>query len=187
MILTTCSQVLKERGFDDVAVNNPDVGQSPNRIKQDVPRTETMSSHSIPTCHNKKAENIPLDNRIRKNNDRQDNRVDIERTDMQRRNWRGENQRNNKETEKHMPQERPPSPDTWCEPADQLKPASADTPGQRYGKAVSAVELAQAFSRSVLDPKTADQFLGQRGVPNGVQMPFSRLMDPTSRPQINGY
>ncbi|CAL5412070.1 unnamed protein product [Camellia sinensis] len=179
--------VLKERGFDDVAVNNPEVGQSPNRMKQDVPRTETMSSHSIPTRDNEKAENIPLDSRITKNNDRQDNRVDIERTDMQRRNWRGENRRNNKETEKQMPQERPPSPNTWRKPADQLKPASADTPGQRYGIVASAVELAQAFSRLVLDPKTANQFLGQRGVPNRVQMPFSQLMDPTSRPQINGY
>ncbi|OMO61490.1 hypothetical protein CCACVL1_23480 [Corchorus capsularis] len=53
----------------------------------------------------------------------------------------------------------------------------------------SAVELAQAFSKSVSDQKNDDRYAGQRGLPgNGrTQMTFSRLMDPTPRPQINGY
>ncbi|GMP75130.1 hypothetical protein CsSME_00032326 [Camellia sinensis var. sinensis] len=170
-------------------------GNSKNeRVKQDVPRTETVPTHSTPTRYNEKAENNLLDNRIRKNNDRRDNHVDIERTDMQRKNWRSDNWRNNRETEKHhhhhqqLPQERPSSPETWRKPAEQPKPSSPDNPSLRYGKAASAVELAQAFSRSVSDPKTAaDRFPAQRGIPGRAQIPFSRLMDPTSRPQINGY
>ncbi|KAL7244017.1 hypothetical protein ACSBR1_016275 [Camellia fascicularis] len=168
--------------------------QPANRVKQDVPRTETVPTHSTPSRYNEKAENNLLDNRIRKNNDRRDNHVDIERTDMQRKNWRSDNWRN-RETEKHhhhhhqqLPQERPSSPETWRKPAEQPKPSSPDNPSLRYGKAASAVELAQAFSRSVSDPKTAaDRFPAQRGIPGRAQIPFSRLMDPTSRPQINGY
>ncbi|GMP66812.1 hypothetical protein CsSME_00027016 [Camellia sinensis var. sinensis] len=52
--------------------------QPANRVKQDVPRTETVPTHSTPTRYNEKAENNLLDNRIRKNNDRRDNHVDIE-------------------------------------------------------------------------------------------------------------
>uniref|UniRef100_A0A5B7BPH5 Eukaryotic translation initiation factor-related n=1 Tax=Davidia involucrata TaxID=16924 RepID=A0A5B7BPH5_DAVIN len=176
--------VLKERGIDDVAVNNHDMGQPSIRIKQYVSRTETMPMQTTPTRYNEKAENIPLDNRIRKNTDRRDHRVDAEGTDVQRRNWRS-----GKETEKQQqpPQERPPSPETWRKPVEQPKTAFPDAPGLRYGKAASALELAQAFSRSVSDPKTADRFSGQRGIPERGQIPFSRLMGPNPRPQINGY
>ncbi|XP_057463351.1 uncharacterized protein LOC130753356 isoform X1 [Actinidia eriantha] len=182
--------VLKERGIDDVAVNNHEMAPSPNRVKQDVPRTEAVPTHSTPTRYNKKTENTPLDNRVRKNYDRSENRAEVEKPDVQRSNWRSENRRTNSETEhhQHQPRERLPSPETWRKPAEQTKPASADAPEQRYVKAASAVELAQAFSRSVSDPKAANRLPGQRGVPiRGGQMPFSRLMDPTSRSQINGY
>ena len=139
-----------------------------------------MPTHATPVCYNEKGHT---------NNAQLDNRADAEKTDMQRRNWRSENRRNSRETEKHQhqPQERPPSPDTWRRPAEQLKPASPDASGQRFGKAASAVELAQAFSSSLSDPKTADRIPAQRSVPGCPQMPFSRLMDPTSRYQINGY
>ncbi|XP_052203519.1 uncharacterized protein LOC127808871 [Diospyros lotus] len=185
--------VLKDRGVDDVIVNDHDGVQPPDRIKRDVPRTETVPTHAMPTRYNEKADNTPVDNRIRKNNDRRDNRVDAEKTDNQRRNWRSENWRTNREIEKHQqpqqqPQERPPSPETWRRPAEQPKPVSSDSPGLRYGKTASAVELACAFSKSVSDPKAAERFHPHRGTPGrGAQMPFSRLMDTNSRPQINGY
>ncbi|PSR98535.1 Eukaryotic translation initiation factor 4H like [Actinidia chinensis var. chinensis] len=187
--------VLKERGIDDVSINNHDMSLSPNRVKQDVTRTEAVPTHSTPTRYNEKMENTPLDNRVRKNYDRREKRVEVEKTDVQRSNWRSENRRNNREAEQHQhqhphhqPRERPSLPETWRKPAEQPKPASADAPEQRYVKAASAVELAQAFSRSVSDPKTTDRLPGQRGVPSWVgQMPFSRLMDPTSRSRINGY
>lgn len=87
-------------------------------------------------------------------------------------------------------QERPPSPETWRKPVEEAKPVSPDAPPLRYGKAASAVELAQAFSKSVPGSKLADCFSGPGGLPNRGQIPFSRLMGPSSRPQmsqINGY
>ncbi|KAG5622778.1 hypothetical protein H5410_007996 [Solanum commersonii] len=150
------------------------------------------------TRHNEKTESIPIDHRMAKNADKRDHRIDVEKGDGQRRNWRSENWRNNKETERHhhhhhhhhQPQqhvqERPPSPETWRKPVEPPRPASADAPGARYGKATSAVELAAAFSKSVSDPATTDRFSGQKSLPNRAQIPFSRLTGPQQRPQING-
>lgn len=133
-------------------------------------------------------ENPLLDQRTGKRFERKDQRQDTERVDMQRRNWRNESRRNNREPEKQQQVvERPPSPETWRKPVEQPKPASPDSGGLRYGKAASIVELAQAYSRSVSDPKIDDRFSAQRGLPGRTQMPFSRLMGPTPRPQINGY
>ncbi|KAM7525186.1 hypothetical protein LguiA_015088 [Lonicera macranthoides] len=186
--------VLKERGIDDVALSNQSLGQSPNKVKPDVPWTETGPARATPTHHNEKAENTPLDHRIRKNIDKRDHKSNTEKSDAQRRNWRNENQRSSREPEKHHhqqlvqsqpPPQRPRSPETWRKPVEQ--PPSRDAPGPRYRKAASAVELAQAFSRSISDPKTADRFSGQRGLPGHVEVPFSRLTGPQPRPQINGY
>ncbi|KAK9268182.1 hypothetical protein L1049_010624 [Liquidambar formosana] len=181
--------VLKERGIDDVA-DNHDLSQPPIRVKHDVPKTETVFGHAS-SRNSERAENLPFDHRIGKNTERKDQRVDIERADMQKRNWRNENWRNSRETEKQQQQqqqqERQRSPETWRKPVEEPKPASPDTPGLRYGKAASAVELAQAFSRSVSDPKTVDGLSSQRGLPSRTQVPFSRLTSPTPRRQINGY
>lgn len=108
---------------------------------------------------------------------------------MQRRNWRHENWKNSRENERQpqqqqQQQERHPSPETWRKPVEQPNPSSPD--GLRYGKAASAVELAQAFSRSLSHPKADDRHPMQRSVTGRNQMPFSRLMNPTPR-QINGY
>lgn len=176
--------VLKERGIDDVA---DELIQSPNRVKHDDPKIETISGHAP-----SRAENLPFHQRSGKNIERKDQRaVEVEKSDTQRRNWRNENWRNSRETEK-QPQpvhERQRSPETWRKPIEQqqVKPASPD--GMRYGKAASAVELAQAFSRSMSDPKPSDGFSGQKagGLPGRNQLPFSRLTAPTPRPQINGY
>lgn len=182
--------VLKERGIDNVAVHDDDLAQSPQRVKQDVLKTERVSVHAA-----SKPGSIPIEHRTGKNSDRRDHQLEFERTDAQKRNWRGENWRNKREFEKQHPhqhqqpqqQERPSSPETWRKPVEHLKAASADTPVVRYGKAASAVELAQAFSRSISDSTTPDRFSGQRGPPSQGQMPFSRLTGPTPRPQINGY
>lgn len=95
-----------------------------------------------------------------------------------------------RETDRPQASERQPSPETWRKPVEQQPKTSPGATGIRYGRAASAVELAQAFSRSVSDPKVNDRFSGQRGLNTGTsrtQVPFSRLVGPTSRPQINGY
>ncbi|XP_049384536.1 uncharacterized protein LOC125848659 isoform X2 [Solanum stenotomum] len=180
------------RGIDDV-MHNHDLQQPHPRGKQHAGKAEAVM-HA--TRHNEKTESIPIDHRMAKNADRRDHRIDVEKGDGQRRNWRSENWRNNKETERHhhhhQPQqhvlERPPSPETWRKPVEPPRPASVDAPGARYGKATSAVELAAAFSKSVSDPATTtDRFSGQKSLPNRGQIPFSRLTGPQQRPQINGY
>ncbi|CAK9142633.1 unnamed protein product [Ilex paraguariensis] len=184
--------VLKERRIDDESVNDHELGQPSNRVRKDIPRNETVPIQ-MATRHNEIPENTSLDHRIGKNPDRRDHRVDGERVDVPR-NWRSENRRNGREIENQQhqhqhqhPQERPPSPETWRKPVEQPKSASLDSPRLRYGKAASAVELAQAFSRSISDPKIGDRISGQRGPPAGEQLPFSRLLGPTTRPHINGY
>ncbi|GMY37110.1 hypothetical protein FCV25MIE_32352 [Fagus crenata] len=184
--------VLKERGVEDVAINTHDLVQQSDRFEQNVPRNERVHA-SPPARYTEKNENPHLDQMTGKRFERKDHRQDSERVDMQRRNWRNE-RRNNREPERQQQQqqqqvvvERPPSPETWRKPVEQPKPASPDGGGLRYGKATSAVDLAQAFSKSVSDPKIADRFSGQKALPGRTQMPFSRLMGPSPRPQINGY
>lgn len=183
--------VLKERGVEDVAINTHDLVQQSDRFEQNVPRNERVHA-SPPARYTEKNENPHLDQMTGKRFERKDHRQDSERVDMQRRNWRNE-RRNNREPERLQQQqqqvvvERPPSPETWRKPVEQPKPASPDGGGLRYGKATSAVDLAQAFSKSVSDPKIADRFSGQKALPGRTQMPFSRLMGPSPRPQINGY
>ena len=122
-----------------------------------------------------------------KEGERRDNRADPE---MQRRNF-SDNRRRDRDTERQQQQqqlERPPSPETWRKPVEQQpKPASNST-DVRPGKVASALELAQAFSRSVSDSNVADRVPSQSNLPGRSQMPFSRLMgSSSSRPQINGY
>ncbi|KAJ9136283.1 hypothetical protein P3X46_033375 [Hevea brasiliensis] len=183
--------VLKERGIDNAAIRNHGMGQHPDRVKHNLSRTERVPEHAVPIQHGERTDNIPPDQRTGKKIERKDQQVDIERVDKQRRNWRNENWRNSRETERQqqpqLQQGRPPSPETWRKPVEQPKPASPDATGLRYGKTASALELAQAFSKSFSDPKTADRYSGQRGLHGKTQVPFSRLMGPTPRPQINGY
>lgn len=163
------------------------------RTKQNISKTDRAIEHATLARQGERTENLPLDQRFGRKFDRKDHRVDVERADMQRRNWRNDNRWNSRGTEREQQQQqqqqevRHPSPETWRKPVEQPKPASADGVGPRYGKVASAVELAQAFSRSFSDPKLGDRYSGQRGLPGRSQMPFSRLTGPTSRPQINGY
>ncbi|XP_021294954.1 uncharacterized protein LOC110424662 isoform X1 [Herrania umbratica] len=178
--------VLKERGIDD---SNQEPGQHPDRVKHNIPRTEKVADQAAPR-HGERVENPPVDQRAGRKSER-NHHVENERVDMQRRNWRNDNRRNGRETERQpqqqQQQQRQPSPETWRKPANQPKPVSPESAGVRYGKAASAVELAQAFSKSFSDQKTDDRYAGQRGLPGPNPMPFSRLMGPTPRPQINGY
>ncbi|KAK6149812.1 hypothetical protein DH2020_017337 [Rehmannia glutinosa] len=189
--------VLRERGIeDDVSSYESQPPLSyPQRVKETTPKADTFM-HATPARFAEKAEINTTDQRIiAKHSDRRDHPLDVERPDSHRRNRPNEIWRNNRDVEKHrgnqqqkqQVQDRAPSPETWRKPVEQSKPASPDAPPVRYGKAASAVELAQAFSKSVSDPNVADRFSGSRGVPSRSQMPFSRLMGPTPRPQINGY
>ncbi|XP_044496255.1 uncharacterized protein LOC123218732 isoform X2 [Mangifera indica] len=183
--------VLKERGIDDVAINNQDLGQHSDRGKHNnIGKFERAPEHANPTRQSGRVENLPLDQRMGRKFERKDPHIDVDRVGVQRRNWRNENRRNNRGIEREQNQqqhERHSSPETWRKPVEQPKPLSADAIGMRYGKVASAVELAQAFSRSFSDPKSDDRYSGQRGLTGRTQMPFSRLMGPTPRAQINGY
>nr|ADD09588.1 translation initiation factor-related [Trifolium repens] len=180
--------VLKERGVDDVAIKSYDAVESSNRVEQNIPRSEKLHDHSVQTRYGEKTED-GLNQRTGRKPERKEQKVDGDRVLGQRKNWRsGDNSNNNRrnlrETERQQVPERPPSPETWRKPVESSQGAG----GPRYGRGASAVELAQAFSKSVSDPKVNDRFSGQRGLNSGRnQMPFSRLVGPTSRPQINGY
>ncbi|MED6110808.1 hypothetical protein PIB30_046286 [Stylosanthes scabra] len=182
--------VLKERGVDDVVINNLDVGvEHSNRTEIPTARTK-----KLPDRYAEKNEGAPApyDRWTGKKPERKEQRVEVERVNAQpqRRNWRSDNRRNVQEVDKQQVSERPPSPKTWRKPVEEPK-SSADTGSTSHGKAASAVDLAQAFSRSVSDPRVNDRFSGQRGSNNNgrTQVPFSRLVGPTPtpRPQINGY
>ncbi|KAG8385683.1 hypothetical protein BUALT_Bualt03G0070600 [Buddleja alternifolia] len=178
--------VLKGRGVEyDVSTYE---SQPSLRVKDDAPKV--VSPMHVTLRYIEKAENIAGEQKIAKFTHRRDHQVDVDRTDPQRRSKRNEIWRNNREVEKHhnqhpqQPQDRPPSPETWRKPVEYAKPATPDGQPVRYGKAASAVELAQAFSKSVSDPTIVS---GPRGLPGRGQIPFSRLTSPTPRPQINGY
>ncbi|XP_044461195.1 uncharacterized protein LOC123192635 isoform X2 [Mangifera indica] len=180
--------VLKERGLENLAVNNHDLGQQSDRGKHNIAKFEQAPELANPIHQSERAENNPLDQRMGRKFERKDPRIDVDRVDMRKRNWRNENRRNNRGVEREQQHERHSSPETWRKPVEQPKPSSStDIVGVRYGKVASAVELAQAFSRSFSDPKLDDRYSGQRGLTGRTQMPFSRLMGPTQRTQINGY
>ncbi|KAM6575867.1 hypothetical protein CsatA_024194 [Cannabis sativa] len=184
--------VLKERGIDDVTINH-DLIQQSERVEVHAPKAERISGNAIASRYNERTTESPpvVDQRTAaKKVDRRerDHRADITRGDAQKRNWRSdnnsrENRRNNREIEKQPQQpERAPSPETWRKPVEQpKKTTAADLVGMRYGKAASAVELAQAFSRSASEPNADNRHSGQRRLPGRTQMPFSRLMSATTQ------
>ncbi|KAF7802762.1 uncharacterized protein G2W53_041873 [Senna tora] len=181
--------VLKERGVDDVAINSYDVVEHTNRVEYNTGRAEKLPDRSIQTHYGQKSEDALSNPRTGKKPERRDQWADAERVHAQRRNWRGDDRRNTRLTDRQQVSERQPSPEMWRKPVEEPK-SSDDTTGMRHGKAASAVELAQTFSRSVSDPKMNDRFVSQRGLNTGQaqqQQPFSRLVGSSPRPQINGY
>ncbi|KAF5202309.1 eukaryotic translation initiation factor-like protein [Thalictrum thalictroides] len=182
--------VLKERGVDDVVINNLDVMQPPNRTPKTETKPETVNATPV---YVDRAEKFLHDQKSGKNFDRKDHRTNFDKNE-QRGSWRNENWRNSRETEKQQQQERRPEPETWRKPVEEPNSPPSDAAGLRYGKAASALELAQAFSRSNSGPKTVERLSGQRGLPGRNQIPFSRLTETrefysgsTPRRQINGY
>ncbi|KAL9255467.1 hypothetical protein AKJ16_DCAP23900 [Drosera capensis] len=179
--------VLKDRGMDDIAMTE-DLVQTPTRLRNDVPsiRAETVPIHANPPRYSERIEDFAPDHRVVRVGEKKDQRVNGERVDAQRKNQRNENWRSGRDGEKHLhqqqqqqrQQERKLSPETWRRPVEEPKPAP-DASGMCFGKAVSAVELAAAFSRSVLEPKASEQFPGRRGLPGSMQSPFSRLTGPS--------
>ncbi|KAL4388716.1 hypothetical protein GQ457_09G001650 [Hibiscus cannabinus] len=176
--------VLKERGIDD---SSHEPGQHLDRVKHIVPRSEKVAEQAAPHPCERVGSPPVVDQRAGRKSERTLG-VHNERVDMQR-NWRNGNRQNDRETERQrqQQQERQPSPETWRKPDEKPKLVSPEAAGVRYGKAASALELAQAFSKPFSDQKTDDRHAGQSVHPGHAQMPFSRLMGPTPRPQINGY
>lgn len=144
------------------------------------------------TRYYERPENFLPEQRLARDFERKDQRLDTQKPDMHRGSWKNENRRNSRDFEK--PHERQPEPESWRKPIEPPTQAPSEAAsGPRYGKTASALELAQAFSRSVPDAKQADRFTSRRNLPGRGQVPFSRLTDtrefysgPTPR-QINGY
>ncbi|KAJ4729960.1 Eukaryotic translation initiation factor-like protein [Melia azedarach] len=183
--------VLKERGIDEIAISNLDIGNEPSRVNN--PKNEAASERSVPsTQHNQNAENLAYEKRIGKNLERKE-RPTGQGKDNQWRNRRIENRWGSADAEKQQ-QDRRPEPDTWRKPVEEGKPTSDDSSGIHHGKIVSPLDLAKAFSKSVSDPM-CEENSSQRGLPgHDNQMPFSRLTDThqlnsatTARHRINGY
>ncbi|KAK1304314.1 hypothetical protein QJS10_CPB11g01134 [Acorus calamus] len=170
-------QVLKERGIDSVALENLDLGPPTNRVKHEVPRTDVKQEAVAPT--NRHAE-APMEPKTGRDPERRDHRSDAPRNSS----WRNDNRRHNEKPQEQRQQE----PENWCKPVDPPKSPPSEAEGPRFKKASSALELAQAFSRSVSEAKADGHPTSHKG-----QVPFSRLTDsrefrsgPNQR-HINGY
>ena len=159
------------------------------------PKNELTSEHVAPTAHqSQKNDNRGATSRRNgRDSERKDQQMDHEKTDMERKNWRNDKWKSRKDAKEQQPE-----PETWRKPIEEPKPASSDSAGNRPGKIVSALELAQAFSKSASDPKIQNIPSSQRGKPGRNDQPFSRLTDtgehypsPTTtritRYRINGY
>ncbi|KAJ6370362.1 hypothetical protein OIU76_028605 [Salix suchowensis] len=130
-----------------------------------------------------------INRRNGRDSERKDQRMNHEKTDLERKNWRNDKWKSRKDSEEQRPE-----PETWRKPIEESKPASSVAAGNRPGKILSALELAQAFSKSASNPKTRNIPSSQRGMPGRNDQPFSRLTDtrvhypaPLTRHRINGY
>ncbi|CAL9164731.1 uncharacterized protein LOC103982865 [Musa acuminata AAA Group] len=180
--------VLKERGIN-VAANDVDMNTPPNRARNDLPRTDLKIEPNATIQLGDRAERLPVEQRTGKDLERKGYQPDTEKVDLQKASWRNDNRKNTRGNEKPLEQPRADT-DTWRKPIEQPKP---DILAPRFGKAASALELAQAFSRSVSDARPENRFTSQRSISGQSLRPFSRLTDtrevysgPSQR-QINGY
>jgi hypothetical protein len=142
-----------------------------------------------------RGEGFPAGHRDPRNGDRKDYKRDTDRGDAYRPTRREDNRRVARDVEKPLEQPRP-EPETWRKPVEPPKP-EVTTP--RFGKAATALELAQAFSTSMSDtlPQSRLTSVPSPKVPPSPsgrdQSGFSRLTDnralhssPSQR-KINGY
>ncbi|KAK4271388.1 hypothetical protein QN277_020090 [Acacia crassicarpa] len=158
----------KERGVDEAAtaINNYGAVEETNRVEHD--RDKKLSDHSILTHNFRKIKDVHQ--RATSEPERRDQWVDDdERT--QGSYW-------TRFTDRQL------SPEMFHNPIEQLK--SSNVVDLRHGKTASAVELAQAFSRSLSDPKVNDRLLGRSEDTGPAQQPFSRLVGLTPKPSSNG-
>nr|CAB3458232.1 unnamed protein product [Digitaria exilis] len=187
-------QVLKERGVDvlasDLEKTSP-VGRSKSEFAKVEQKVEAMSIN--PSVE--RAEGFPVGHRGPRNADKKDYKRDMDKPDAYRTTRREDNRRVARDVEKPLEQPRP-EPETWRKPVEPPKP-EVTTPC--FGKAATALELAQAFSTSMSDtvPQSRLTSVPSPRVPPSPgardQSGFSRLTDnrslhtsPSHR-KINGY
>lgn len=187
-------QVLRERGVDalasDLEKTSP-VGRSQNEFAKVEQKVEAM--HINPS--GEKADGFPSGHRGPRNADRKDYRRDTDRADAYRPTRREDNRKVSRDVEK-VPEQPRPEPETWRKPVEPPKP---EVTAPRFGKAATALELAQAFSKSMSDtvPQSRLTSVPSPRVPPSPgtrdQVGFSRLTDNgalhsgSSHRKINGY
>jgi len=187
-------QVLKERGVDVLATDlekTSPVGRSKSEFAKVEQKVEAMSIN--PSVE--RAEGFPAGHRGPRNGDRKDYRRDSDKTDAYRPSRREDNRKVARDVEKPLEQPRP-EPETWRKP---VEPPKSEVTTPRFGKAATALELAQAFSTSMSDtvPQSRLTSVPSPRVPPSPgardQSGFSRLTDnralhsgPSQR-KINGY
>ncbi|NP_001169448.1 hypothetical protein Zm00014a_015486 [Zea mays] len=188
-------QVLKERGVDvlasDLEKTSP-VGRPKGEFAKVEQKVEAMSINPSVERH----ESFAAGHRGPRNGDKKDHKWNTDRADAYRLTRREDNRRVARDMEK--PQEQPrPEPETWRKP---VEPPKLEVATPRFGKAATALELAQAFSTSMSDtaPQSRLTSAPSPRVPPSPgasrdQSGFSRLTDsrtlhsgPSQR-KINGY
>ncbi|CAL1393892.1 unnamed protein product [Linum trigynum] len=204
--------VLKERGVDDIEINKIDhLSPSPTRVN--TLKIEVKSEHLAPAPR----QGPPTKSEVRtptsrgrtggREFERKDHQKDHnEKPEQERKSWRNDNWKSsNKEVvvnHNYKEQQRPET-ETWRKPIEERN-SNTSPEGVGHGKLVSALELAQAFSKSVsVSKKNSELRSPHRGGPvrqhsdkNGSQVLFSRLTETrselypapsTARHRVNGY
>ncbi|KAI9120547.1 hypothetical protein K1719_007580 [Acacia pycnantha] len=157
--------VLKERGVNEAAIDNYGAVEETNRVEHD--RDKKLSDHSILTHYFEKIKDAHQ--RATSEPERRDQWVDDgERT--QGSYW-------TRLTDRQL------SPEMVHNPIEQQR--SSNVVDLRHGKTASAIEVAQAFLRSMSDPKVNDRLLGRSEDTGRAQQPFSRLVGLTPKPSSN--
>ncbi|KAM0931113.1 hypothetical protein ACQ4PT_000533 [Festuca glaucescens] len=187
-------QVLRDRGVDalasDLEKTSPVVARSKNEFAKVEQKVEAMPINPS----GEKVDSYPSGHRGPRNADRKDYRRDTDRADAYRP-TREDNRKVARDVEK-LPEQQRPEPETWRKPVEPPKP---EITAPRFGKAATALELAQAFSKSMSDtvPQSRLTSVPSPRVPPSPgtrdQVGFSRLTDNgalhsgASQRKINGY
>ncbi|XP_042469973.1 uncharacterized protein LOC122052495 isoform X2 [Zingiber officinale] len=178
--------VLKERGID-IAANEVDMIRSPNR--NDLPKSDSKTETNSSIQLGERVDRLSVGQRTVKDLDNRGYHPDNERVDVQNSSWRNDNRKNTRDIDRSLAQPRA-DVDNWRKPVEDPKP---EVPAPRFSKGATALELAQAFSRSVSDARPENKISTQRNISGQNQLPFSRLAGSkelysgTTHRQINGY
>ncbi|KAG6519068.1 hypothetical protein ZIOFF_022557 [Zingiber officinale] len=180
--------VLKERGID-IAANEVDMIRSPNRARNDLPKSDSKTETNSSIQLGERVDRLSVGQRTVKDLDNRGYHPDNERVDVQNSSWRNDNRKNTRDIDRSLAQPRA-DVDNWRKPVEDPKP---EVPAPRFSKGATALELAQAFSRSVSDARPENKISTQRNISGQNQLPFSRLAGSkelysgTTHRQINGY